>query len=100
METSKVIDIKQFMALLHIKSQTTFNKRAEAAGFPVAIEWPPSSRRRGWIRKEVDEYLEAQLENATRWPDVPERPLAGAVKDRQNGQQSAVRPDSQPTPAS
>ena len=29
METSKVIDIKQFMALLHIKSQTTFNKRAE-----------------------------------------------------------------------
>lgn len=77
------MSVQEFMSELNIKSLTTFNEKTKAPDFPVAIEWPPKSKKRGWIRTEANAYLDSQLEKAIRWPDVEERPLAGAAKDRQ-----------------
>lgn len=100
MNAPKILTITEFMALLNIKSQTTFNKRAKQPGFPVAIEWPPNTRKRGWIKAEVDDYISDQIANARRWPDLEARPLAGVVKDQQTGRQSAGHQGNPPTPAS
>ena len=83
-----VITVREFMALLNVKSQTTFNKRALEIDFPEAIEWPPNSRTRGWRREEVDAYMQAKLDGATRWSDLPEQPLAGAAKDLQTARRA------------
>ncbi len=80
------MDVHEFMGELNIKSQTTFNERAKTPGFPVAVEWPPGSKKRGWIREEANAYLDSLIEQATRWPDVEARPLAGAAKGQQSAQ--------------
>lgn len=70
MLNDKVIGIRQFMAMLDIKSETTFNKKAKADGFPEAIEWPPGSKSRGWYLSEAEAHVNNLMQSARRWSDV------------------------------
>ncbi len=81
---NEIIDSREFMAMLKIKSMTTFQKRIkDDPDFPGAIVWPPNTRTRGWYREQAEDYVNDLMENATPWSEVSEK-AAGQTKSRRD----------------
>lgn len=67
----EMIDVQTFMSMLGIKSRTTFLKREkDEPDFPVAREWPPKSKSRGYKKSEAEKYVNGLMENAKPWVEV------------------------------
>ncbi len=60
----RVINTKEFMILIGVKSRTTFDKYIKEGKLPKPMEWPPGTTRRGWFLSEATEHVNCMMATA------------------------------------